>query len=71
MITGIYKIIDKRSGRIYFGSSVDVEKRIIQHKRALINNKHHNIYLQRIVNKYGIDCLIFELVEECEKDKLF
>jgi len=37
-----------------------VESRLVEHKkRDLIKGNHHNVHLQRFVNKYGIDKLNF------------
>lgn len=66
MIQGIYYIKHINSERKYVGSSNNVEKRLTQHKRHLINNSHHNIQLQRAVNKYGIDQFEFYLFIETQ-----
>lgn len=59
----IYKIIALRTGKIYIGSCVSPIKRKSLHFRHLLLNKHHNIKLQRYVNKYGIDSIAFEIIE--------
>lgn len=61
---GIYCIEHIESKRKYYGSSMNVVKRLTQHKINLINQKHHNIQLQRAANKYKIDEFNFYLVEE-------
>lgn len=61
---GIYKIINKINGKMYIGSSVNCFRRLIrEHKYHLLNNKHVNLYLQRAVNKYGIENFEFEVIE--------
>ena len=50
---GIYKITNIIKGNFYIGSSINVEKRMYEHKRMLRKNKHTNIHLQRSWNKYG------------------
>lgn len=70
MTSGIYCIQHRESGRCYFGSSVNVEKRICQHKSDLSCNRHHNIFLQRAANKYGIDTFDFFLVIEVPEQDL-
>ena len=62
---GIYKIENIINNIIYIGSSINVEKRFERHKYDLKRNKHHNIYLQRSYNKYGIENFKFEIIEEC------
>lgn len=67
---GIYKIENIKNGKIYIGSSIDIDKRIDRHKNELIKNKHVNSHLQRDFNKYGIDYYTFECIELCDDDNL-
>lgn len=67
-IQGIYCIEHVKSGRKYYGSSLDIKRRFANHKTSLRNNRHHCIYLQRAVNKYGLDEFRFYIAEET-KDK--
>lgn len=60
---GIYKIQDC-SGKLYIGSSVQIEKRLMQHKYALRRNSHKNPILQASFNKYGETYFTFDIVEE-------
>ncbi len=60
-VTGIYKLTINE--HIYIGSSVNLYKRLNVHYRSLKNQTHDNEYLQRCVNKYGIDNLNWEVVE--------
>lgn len=69
-MVGIYKIENNKSGKIYIGSSINIEKRFKRHKNDLLNNKHKNTHLQREYNKYGLDSFIFEVVEISSKSKL-
>jgi hypothetical protein len=49
-MTGIYQLeINKK---LYIGSSIHVERRIIQHKSDLKRNRHDNPILQNAYNKY-------------------
>lgn len=70
MISGIYQIINKVNGNIYIGSASYINRRINNHFYNLKNNKHHSIHLQRAWNKYGKEVFEFQVIEECEKDKL-
>lgn len=70
MITCIYKISTTISNRIYIGSAINFQNRKAKHIRQLRVNKHCNIKLQRFVNKYGLDKLNFEIIEQCKKQLL-
>jgi group I intron endonuclease len=61
---GIYCIENSITKRKYYGSSMNVSKRLTNHKKELKKQIHHNIQLQRSINKYGIDAFIFYLIEE-------
>jgi group I intron endonuclease len=69
-VSGIYSITSKTNNNRYIGSSVSINKRWNEHKFLLKNNSHHSTYLQNHFNKYGIDDLIFEILEIIEKDNL-
>jgi hypothetical protein len=53
MISGIYKITNLKTGKVYIGKASRVSSRLANHKYLLRNNKHVNVYLQRAWNKYG------------------
>lgn len=63
---GIYEIRSKLNGRCYIGSSGNVYRRWRLHVSQLQKNKHHSIILQRHVKKYGINDLLFSIIEECD-----
>ena len=42
--------------------------RLYLHIRDLINNKHHSIKLQRAFNKYGIEKLQFDILQDCKPE---
>jgi group I intron endonuclease len=58
---GIYRI-SSPSGKCYIGQSVDVSRRIYEHKNNLSNGRHDNQMLQRAFGKYGRDGLVFEQI---------
>ena len=58
----VYKI--EIDGKIYIGSSKNYQQRWNEHKRDLKGNKHHNLYLQRLFNKYGNP--VFGIIEELQ-----
>jgi group I intron endonuclease len=71
MKSGIYKIVNKENGKIYIGSSYDIEGRWWDHKSLLRNNKHHSKHLQRAWNKHEEHMFSFEIIENCKIDELF
>lgn len=62
--SGVYSITSRATGRIYIGSSVDLRDRLTGHLRELRRGNHENPRLQYHVNKYGLDDLVFEMVDE-------
>ena len=67
---GVYKITCLTNKKFYIGSAYDLYKRYKEHRNALVSNRHHNKQLTRFVNKYGIDNLQFDLLEECLIEEL-
>ena len=61
-IIGVYKILNIINLKYYIGYSINIDKRFKQHKKALENNKHLNILLQRSYNKYGIENFKFDFI---------
>ena len=74
MLQGIYKITNKKNGKIYIGSSDNVAKRWTQHISSLLDHSHHNEDMLGDFINYGEDITIFqfEILElcECSKEKL-
>lgn len=62
-MSGVYKIISKKTGKFYIGSSEDLRKRKKGHLTALQKNRHHNAKLQAIYNRHGVDDLRFVVVK--------
>lgn len=65
---GIYCIKCYITKRVYIGSSQNLYKRKGHHFSLLKNNKHPNILLQRLYNKYNSLC--FKIIEECNVSDL-
>lgn len=70
-IIGVYKITNTLcpKGKYYIGYSCNIRRRWNKHKRDLKNEKHINIYLQNAYNKYGANCLKYEILHECKTKK--
>lgn len=69
MKSGIY-FIKRIGGKIYIGSSKNVNNRLSQHFSKLNKNKHGNQKLQNSYNKYGRDVFKTGVLEFCEIDRL-
>ena len=67
---GIYKIKNIVTGKIYIGSSINIEYRIKQHFKCLKGNYHKNNHLQLSFNKHKEESFIWELILECNKNEL-
>jgi len=68
MNSGIYKIENLVTNKIYIGSSINISKRWSWHRIMLDNNKHFNNHLQSSWNLYGD--FSFSIIENCNPDKL-
>jgi group I intron endonuclease len=70
MKSGIYKIESSTNGNIYIGSAVNLLRRFSIHKRDLKKESHHSKILQNHVNKYGLNDLIFSVLEAVDIENL-
>lgn len=71
--SGIYKIVNTNTDKVYIGSCVSFIKRLKRHYYYLRTNIHHSKKLQNSWNKHGEDVFIIEYVEffdETSKDDL-
>lgn len=63
-MTGIYKITNKKDGKIYIGQSTDISRRIAEHKKARFQT------IDNYINCLGVENFDFEVLEECPVDRL-
>lgn len=70
MDSGIYCIRNIINNKMYIGSAKNFQNRKTRHFRSLEKNNHHSILLQRAYNKYGKENFVFEVLEECEYEKV-
>ena len=63
---GIYIIRCTQEETVYIGSSNDIKRRWMEHRRDLNTEKHHNKQLQTSWDAYGNESFIFEILEETE-----
>lgn len=68
-ISGVYRITNTVSKRIYIGSSYDINERQNKHFSDLKGLRHCNNFIQNSYNKHGEEAFIFEIIEECEKSQ--
>lgn len=62
---GVYTITNKVTGKVYVGSSGDIDARWKSHRASLRSNRHCNSGLQHDWCKYGEESFVFEVVEVC------
>lgn len=66
--SGIYKITNTISNKVYIGSAVVLKRRLTSHYTSLLSKTHHNQILQRSWNKHGYNNFHFEIVEIVENE---
>lgn len=71
-MVGIYKIENLINHHCYIGQSVNIIKRLNDHKTTAFNQNSHNYDypIYRAIRKYGIKNFSFEILEECPTEKL-
>jgi len=62
--SGVYQIRNIVTGGRYVGSTIHLKKRWAIHRWMLIYGRHDNKPLQRAHDEYGLDALLFEILEE-------
>jgi group I intron endonuclease len=70
MKSGVYKIRNLVNGRLYVGSSKDIQVRWAEHRTDLRKGVHVNPHLQRAWNKYGEGSFAFEFIERTKAKRL-
>lgn len=68
--TGVYKIKCLANGKIYIGSSFNIQKIIKTHFNRLKKNNHNNPHLQSAYNTYGEALFMWDVVEQCNVENL-
>lgn len=72
MKIGIYKVTNLVNGKAYIGQAVNIEKRWQKHQSSSFktNKNDYNVVFHKAIRKYGIENFKFEILEECQKEKL-
>ncbi len=60
---GVFQIKNTANGKIYLGSSLNLEGPLNSHKFMLTIGSHRNETLQKEWNEYGADKFVFEILE--------
>lgn len=68
--SGIYRIVNLVTGKLYIGLSTDIFGRLRQHLSDLRNGSHHNAHLQRAFILHGEGSFEFEVLELCDAEEL-
>ena len=68
--SGIYKITNKITQKIYIGSSKNIRKRWKAHRTLLNREKHYNEHLLAAYKKYGKENFSWEVVEFIDVNNL-
>jgi group I intron endonuclease len=71
MSTGVYKITNKLNGKVYIGSSTNLEQRKMDHFKpsTLVSHRSH-LPLYQDIKCYGVENFNFEVIEYCKEDEL-
>lgn len=69
-VSGIYKISNSATGKVYIGSSKEVARRLYLHRRDLQRGTHHSVLMQRAWDKYGESVFQAELLLICDEENL-
>ena len=69
--SGIYKITNDRNKKAYIGRSTSVRKRLTDHVKSAVGiSTIANQRIHDVMREEGLWNFTFELIEECDKDKL-
>lgn len=66
--SGVYMILNLKTEKRYYGSSINITKRFQRHKDDLRHGKHKNKELLSDWEKYGEDSFSFIIIEHTEEN---
>lgn len=67
---GIYKIVNKHNGYTYVGQSIDIDRRLREHRQFFNRPAPQGSRIYRAFHKYGEDSFLFEIIEETSVEEL-
>jgi group I intron endonuclease len=67
--TGIYKLTNKESGKVYIGQSKHLKRRLNEHRRCEKSDdkKGSQSVVRRAIKKYSFDAFDFEIILYCQE----
>ncbi len=65
-LPGVYQILNEENGRVYIGRADNLKRRIRTHILDLKSDAHHNEYLQRDFNYFGIEIFSYSILNELD-----
>ena len=68
--SGVYFIKSKKLDISYVGSSINMKRRMTDHRYALMKGSHENNKLQKHYDQYGSKDLVYGILEECSKERM-
>ena len=68
--SGCYKIVNHTNGKMYIGSAVNMQRRMVRHRTDLRGGRHDNGHLQRAFDRDGEDAFTFEVIAPCDPGSL-
>ena len=69
-ISAVYKIVNTVTGNFYIGSSKNVKQRWTMHRAQSSWKAQPNNKMYQDMQKYGLECFSFEILEEVETQYL-
>jgi hypothetical protein len=69
-LSGVYEIVNTKTGMRYVGSSINMQQRRQQHMHDLRNGVHCNPYLQNSYNIHGEGEFQFNVIETAPKNSI-
>ena len=69
-VCGLYKITNTITGDFYIGSSKDVKRRWVEHKKPSVWKAQPNSPLYKDMQKYSTDKFDFQILAEVEQEHL-
>ena len=67
MTIGIYSITNNKTGQMYIGQGIHIEKRINEH----INKGNNYMYIDRAISKHGLKNFDINIIEDFDKNTPF